>query len=96
MIRLAPTVVAMLVRVQMRTDAIPALSSSFTIVAPQRVPVPQVEVNMTPTSSLDALADILGNRPSEAPGILDRGRIAGGRVENLGDPANGLLPLQIA
>ena len=52
MIRLAPTVVAMLVRVQMRTVGIPALSSSFTIVAPQRVPVPQVAVKMTPTSSL--------------------------------------------
>jgi len=51
MIRLAPTVVAILVRVQMSADAIPALSSSFTIVAPQRVPVPQVEVKMTPTSS---------------------------------------------
>lgn len=52
MIRLAPTVVAILVSVQMRTEGIPAFSSSFTIVAPQRVPVPQVDVNMTPTFSL--------------------------------------------
>lgn len=55
MIRLAPTVIAMLVRVQMRAAGIPAFSSSFTIVAPQRVPVPQVAVNMTPTFSLKRL-----------------------------------------
>lgn len=49
--RLAPTVAAMLVRVQTRTVGIPARSSSFAIVAPQRVPVPQVAVKMTPTFS---------------------------------------------
>ena len=52
MIRLAPTVVAILVSVQMRAVGIPAFSSSFAIVAPQRVPVPQVAVKMTPTFSL--------------------------------------------
>jgi hypothetical protein len=55
MIRFAPTVTAMLVTVQMRVAGIPAFSSSFTIVAPQRVPVPQVAVNTTPTFSLKRL-----------------------------------------
>lgn len=55
MILFAPTVSPILVRVQMRTAGIDALSSSFTIVAPQRVPVPHVEVNMTPTFSLKRL-----------------------------------------
>lgn len=50
-IRLAPTEAAMEVRVQMSAAGMPARSSSLTIVAPQRVPVPQVEVNTTPTLS---------------------------------------------
>lgn len=47
--RLAPTEAAMEVRVQMSAAGMPARSNSLTIVAPQRVPVPQVEVNTTPT-----------------------------------------------
>lgn len=47
--RLAPTEAAMEVRVQMRAAGMPARSNSLTIVAPQRVPVPQVEVKTTPT-----------------------------------------------
>jgi hypothetical protein len=50
-IRLAPTEAAMETRLLMRTAGIPARSSSLTIVAPQRVPVPQVEVKITPTRS---------------------------------------------
>jgi len=46
-IRLAPTVKEMGVTVQMCTTAIPARSISFTIVAPQRVQVPQVLVKIT-------------------------------------------------
>lgn len=49
--RLAPTDRPMDTRLQMRTAGIPARSSSFTIVAPQRVPVPHVEVKITPTLS---------------------------------------------
>lgn len=47
--RLAPTEAAMEVSVQMSAAGMPARSSSLTIVAPQRVPVPQVEVKTTPT-----------------------------------------------
>ncbi len=46
-ILLAPTVKEMGVTVHTCTTAIPALSISFTIVAPQRVQVPQVLVRMT-------------------------------------------------
>jgi len=46
-IRFAPTVIEMGVTVQTWTTGMPALSISFTIVAPQRVHVPQVEVRMT-------------------------------------------------
>ena len=46
-IRFAPTVKDMGVTVQRCTTGIPARSISFTIVAPQRVQVPQVEVNIT-------------------------------------------------
>ena len=49
--RFAPTDVAMETRLEIRVAGIPALSNSLTIVAPQRVPVPQVEVKMTPTRS---------------------------------------------
>lgn len=43
----APTVIEIGVTVQICTTGIPALSISFTIVAPQRVQVPQVEVRIT-------------------------------------------------
>ena len=43
----APTVIEMGVTVHICTTGMPALSISFTIVAPQRVQVPQVEVMMT-------------------------------------------------
>ena len=46
-IRLAPTARAMEVMVQICTVGIPARSNSLVIVAPQRVPVPQVEVRIT-------------------------------------------------
>ena len=46
-ILLAPTVIEMGVTVHICTTGMPALSISFTIVAPQRVQVPQVEVMMT-------------------------------------------------
>ncbi len=46
-IRFAPTAKAMDVMVHICTVGIPARSSSFVIVAPQRVPVPQVEVRIT-------------------------------------------------
>ena len=51
--RLAPTEAAMEVRVQISAAGMPALSNSLTIVAPQRVPVPQVEVKITPTLPLN-------------------------------------------
>ena len=47
--RLAPTEAAMEVMVQIRAAGMLARSSSLTIVAPQRVPVPQVAVKTTPT-----------------------------------------------
>ena len=43
----APTVREIGTTVHMCTTGIPALSISFTIVAPQRVQVPQVEVKIT-------------------------------------------------
>lgn len=43
----APTVTEMGVTVHICTTGMPARSISFTIVAPQRVQVPQVEVMMT-------------------------------------------------
>ena len=46
-ILLAPTVIEIGVTVHACTTGIPALSISFTIVAPQRVQVPQVEVKIT-------------------------------------------------
>ena len=46
-IRFAPMVREMGTTVQMWTTGIPARSISFTIVAPQRVQVPHVEVRMT-------------------------------------------------
>jgi len=45
--RFAPTVREMGTIVQTWTVGMPALSSSFTIVAPQRVQVPQVDVRIT-------------------------------------------------
>ena len=47
MIRLAPTVLEMVVMEQQWATAIPARSISLAIVAPQRVQVPHVEVRMT-------------------------------------------------
>ena len=49
-IRLAPTDSEMVVIVDMWTIGIPYLSISLTIVAPQRVQVPQVEVRITPST----------------------------------------------
>ena len=46
-IRLAPTVNEMGTTVHMCTTGIPARAISLTIVAPQRVQVPQVEVRIT-------------------------------------------------
>ena len=43
----APTVMEIGVTVQMCTTGIPALSTSLTIVEPQRVQVPHVEVRIT-------------------------------------------------
>ncbi len=44
---MAPTVNEIGTTVHMCTTGIPALSISFTIVAPQRVQVPQVDVSIT-------------------------------------------------
>jgi hypothetical protein len=46
----APTVVATGIKLHIKTIGIPALSISFTIVAPQRVQVPQVDVIITPST----------------------------------------------
>ncbi|EGW52548.1 hypothetical protein HMPREF1022_00521 [Desulfovibrio sp. 6_1_46AFAA] len=46
--RATPMACAMEVMVQICAVGIPARSSSLVIVAPQRVPVPQVEVRITP------------------------------------------------
>lgn len=56
--RLAPSILAIGVKAVIKTAGIPALSISFSNTAPQRVPVPQVEVRMTPetSASLRALA----------------------------------------
>ena len=57
--RTAPTVLEMGVTVQMWTAGMPAFSICFTIVAPQRVQVPHVEVRMTPfTPALTSLSPI--------------------------------------
>ena len=48
--RFAPTESEIGVMVAMWTAGIPSRSSSFTIVAPQRVSVPHVEVRMTPST----------------------------------------------
>ena len=53
--RLAPTERPIDTKLQMSTAGMPALSSSFTIVAPQRVPVPQVEARITPALSRKVL-----------------------------------------
>ncbi len=47
---LDPTVVATGIKLHICTIGIPALSISFTIVAPQRVQVPQVDVIITPST----------------------------------------------
>ena len=52
-IRAAPTVWEMGVTVQMWAAGMPAFSICLTIVAPQRVQVPQVEVRMTPSTPAD-------------------------------------------
>ena len=49
-ILLAPTDLDIVVIVAMCTTAIPNLSISFKIVAPQRVQVPHVEVRITPST----------------------------------------------
>lgn len=51
MILFAPTDWEIGVTVQMCTAGIPAASIVFTIVAPQRVHVPQVDVSITPSTS---------------------------------------------
>lgn len=59
-IRLAPTVIDMGIMEQQCTIVIPFRSISLTIVAPQRVQVPQVEVRMTAcTPSASSLPAIL-------------------------------------
>ena len=52
-IRFAPTVMDIGVTVQIWTTGRPALSISFTIVAPQRVQVPHVLVSITPSTPAD-------------------------------------------
>ena len=49
-IRFAPTDCEIVVIVAIWTIGIPYFSISFTIVAPQRVQVPQVEVSITPST----------------------------------------------
>ena len=49
----APTVCEIGIIVQIWTIGIPALSISFTIVAPQRVQVPQVDVRITASTPSD-------------------------------------------
>ena len=56
-ILLAPTVSEIGTTVQMCTTGMPALSISLTIVAPQRVQVPQVEVSIT-ASTLSATSSL--------------------------------------
>ena len=50
-IRLAPTVSEIGTTVHICTTGMPALSISFTIVAPQRVQVPQVDVSIAHSTS---------------------------------------------
>ena len=60
MILLEPTISATAITAESWTAGMPALSISFASVAPQRVLVPQVEVNMTPeTPSAFRLSPIL-------------------------------------
>lgn len=51
-IRFAPTVSEIGIIVHTCTAGIPCSSIDFTIVAPQRVSVPQVEVSITPSTLL--------------------------------------------
>lgn len=51
----APTLFAILARAQISTVGMPALSICLASVAPQRVPVPQVLVSITPTFPLNCL-----------------------------------------
>jgi len=62
-ILLAPTVREIGTTVQTCTTGIPTLSISFTIVAPQRVQVPQVEVSTTACtpSFTSSLANVSAN-----------------------------------
>ena len=53
-ILLAPTVIEMGVTVHICTTGIPARSISLTIVAPQRVQVPHVEVMITASTPADS------------------------------------------
>jgi hypothetical protein len=67
-IRLAPTVSAMGTTVAIWTTGMPARSISFTIVAPQRVQVPQVEVRITaPTPSARSFCEKTVANPRELP-----------------------------
>ena len=50
-IRLAPSIIAVGTKVVINTVGSPALSISLLITAPQRVPVPHVEVKMTAETS---------------------------------------------
>ena len=63
--RLAPTVREMGVTVQTWTTGIPTRSISFTIVAPQRVQVPQVEVSITPSTPA-----ALSSAPISLPNLI--------------------------
>ncbi len=68
MIRLAPIVREMGTTVHIWTTGIPARSISLTIVAPQRVQVPQVEVRMTaPTLSSSSFFTKLSPKPLALP-----------------------------
>lgn len=62
-ILLAPTVKEIGTIVHICTTGIPALSISFTIVAPQRVQVPQVDVSITAStpSATNSLANFSAN-----------------------------------
>jgi len=64
-IRFAPTVFDTGIRFAIWTIVNPAFSISFTIVAPQRVQVPQVEVRMT-ASTPAALMSSAISRPIRA------------------------------
>ena len=70
-ILLAPTVNEIGVTVHTCTTGIPALSISFTIVAPQRVQVPQVDVNITAStpSATNSLLYFSANAFAEATAV---------------------------